>query len=156
MTTTDTDSDDDPLDQLRQVKRTAEHYTEEAQDDPAVPDRYAGAFERTRDQLADAGGAIVTVDGATYEHLDHATTEGETHDDAIARLLSAVPGPNEWVCRHCGADICPADEHHETNDLVIWQLQVEGGGHYRPDPFCSQRCFREEIAELLPGMESDR
>jgi hypothetical protein len=85
--------------------------------------------------------------------LELVAVEDESFDDVIQRHLAALPGPDEWTCLNCGEPTCPPDGHHETNDLVIWQLKVHEAGHYRPDAFCGQACFRTHLQDLLETTE---
>ncbi|WP_276260644.1 hypothetical protein [Haloglomus litoreum] len=145
----------DPLAAFNEALETAEHYADEATEDPELPARYAGAFVRIAEHLKTANGNHVRVTSETWERLEWAALEDESFEDVIQRHLSTLPGPNEWACTHCGDPAAAPGAHHETNDLVIWQLAVEASDHYRPDAFCSQRCFREHLADLA-GTEAQR
>ncbi|WP_276258102.1 hypothetical protein [Haloglomus litoreum] len=150
MIPTESDSDErtDPVSRLDGLLTSIE---------PGLTDTEIERFETALDQLREVDdGRTVRVSPETHEHLDHVTSADETHDDAIRRLLSAVPGPNEWTCWQCGDSVCSPDAHHETNDLVLWQLQVDDSDHYRPGAFCSQRCFREHIDGLVGDVEAER
>jgi hypothetical protein len=146
----------DPLAAFEEALETAEHYADEATEDPELPARYAGAFERIAEHLETADGTHVRVTGETWERLEWAAVGDESFDEVIQRHLSALPGPNEWTCGHCGEPAADPATHHETNDLVIWQLRVAASDHHRPDPFCSQRCFREHLDELTAETEGQR
>ncbi|WP_276259876.1 hypothetical protein [Haloglomus litoreum] len=146
-------SEADPLEAFEEARTEAQHYAAEAASDPAVPDQYAGALDRIAEHLRTANGNHVRVTSETREWLEWAAVGDESFDEVIQRHLAALPGANEWTCGHCGETICPPDAHHETNDLVIWQLQVEGDDHYRPTAFCGQQCFREHLDDLAAGTE---
>jgi hypothetical protein len=150
------DTPTDPLEAFAEARETAAHYAQEAQADSEIPDRYAGAFERLHEHLETANGNHVSVTGETWERLEFAAVEDESFDEVIQRHLAALPGPNEWTCHHCGEPAADPATHHETNDLVIWQLRVAASDHHRPDAFCGQQCFREHLDELTAETEGQR
>jgi hypothetical protein len=141
----------DPLEAFEEARTEAQYYAAEAASDPAVPDQYAGAFERIAESLETANGNHVRVASETWERLEWAAVGDESFDEVIQRYLSALPGPNEWACTHCGEQAAAPGAHHETTDLVIWQLQVAASDHYRPDAFCGQQCFREHLQDCIAG-----
>lgn len=82
----------------------------------------------------------VLDDGDVHDTLLGHMNEGETAEEALRRLLFALPSWNDLKCQTCGADLQPLDE----NDWIAWRLQTEGG-HRRTDLYCGPTCLSKSL-----------
>jgi len=75
----------------------------------------------------------------TVEH------EGETAEDALARLLAAVPMRSSKHCQVCGTELDPLDE----TDWLAWRLRVKDSDRRRTDLFCGPSCLADSMNARL-------
>jgi len=88
-----------------------------------------------------------------HDNLIGYMRDGESADDALERILFALPSFAHLECCECGRDL-----GLQEDDWIAWRLLVEDTDYRRTDLYCGLGCLAQSLnAEFeIPITDGDR
>lgn len=88
--------------------------------------------------------------GDAHDQLLGYMHEGESADEALERLLFALPSFAHLECHECGRELELKDD-----DWIAWRLRVEDTDYRRTDLYCGLSCLGKSINAIIKAPTTD-